>query len=305
MEIKLVYIAGSNRSGTTVLGNTLGQLNQFAHVGETYLIWRRGFIENWLCGCGEEFKKCPFWVKVQKEILSKYPIVLVYTLGDLLSKYPRVYRVPEILTKIRKPLQGKTYEDYKKILRDLYYAIWEASGGKIIIDSSKTFIYLYTIHEIKELDIYIVHLVRDPRGVAYSHKRKKPMPTKKGEISYMWRASPQVVAFNYLITNSAIEFFGRNKKYMRIRYEDFVVEPIKTLKEITEFVGVKTKDFDFVKGQEVLMTPSHTVSGNPSRFDKGNVKLVLDNEWIHRLNKFEKLLVNTVNFPLLWRYRYF
>jgi hypothetical protein len=60
-RVKVLYIAGSGRSGSTILDNTLGQIDGFFSVGELRYIWERGLIEDRLCGCGERVHQCPFW----------------------------------------------------------------------------------------------------------------------------------------------------------------------------------------------------------------------------------------------------
>ena len=57
-KIVVLYIAGWGRSGSTIMGNILGQLPGFAHVGELSNVWSRGVIEDSLCGCGARFSEC-------------------------------------------------------------------------------------------------------------------------------------------------------------------------------------------------------------------------------------------------------
>ena len=54
-QLKVLYIAGEGRSGSTILGNILSQIDGFFSVGEMHHIWDRGFIENWRCSCGATF----------------------------------------------------------------------------------------------------------------------------------------------------------------------------------------------------------------------------------------------------------
>ena len=66
-KFKVLYVAGSGRSGSTILGNILGGVEGFFSVGELRLIWERGLIRNWLCGCGVSFRECPVWSEVVSE----------------------------------------------------------------------------------------------------------------------------------------------------------------------------------------------------------------------------------------------
>ena len=60
----VLFIAGSSRSGSTLLSNILGQVEGFCAVGELAQIWQRGLIEDRLCGCGVRFNQCALWREV-------------------------------------------------------------------------------------------------------------------------------------------------------------------------------------------------------------------------------------------------
>ena len=60
-KVKVLYIAGYERSGSTLLHNVLGQLDGFFAAGELNEIWDRSLIENRRCGCGVPFKECEVW----------------------------------------------------------------------------------------------------------------------------------------------------------------------------------------------------------------------------------------------------
>ena len=59
--MKVLYVAGSGRSGSTIVDNILGQLDGVGRVGEVRFLWERGMLEDRTCGCGAAFSACPFW----------------------------------------------------------------------------------------------------------------------------------------------------------------------------------------------------------------------------------------------------
>ena len=65
--VDVAYIAGSGRSGSTVLALLLGKLSDFVPIGGLTNLWERGLKRNYLCGCGSHFGECPFWVGVGEE----------------------------------------------------------------------------------------------------------------------------------------------------------------------------------------------------------------------------------------------
>src|SRR4051794_15439538 len=70
--IKVLYIGGYGRSGSTLLVQLLGQIEGFHSVGEMWNIWQQCFTENQLCGCGKPFHECPFWSAVVEEAFGGF-----------------------------------------------------------------------------------------------------------------------------------------------------------------------------------------------------------------------------------------
>ena len=60
----IVYIAGSGRSGSTLLERVIGAIPGQVNVGELIDLPRRVAVDDEICGCGEPFSRCPFWTAV-------------------------------------------------------------------------------------------------------------------------------------------------------------------------------------------------------------------------------------------------
>src|SRR5215510_6114841 len=71
-NVKVLFIAGSGRSGSTLLDMLLGQIGGFHSTGELRFIWSRGIGQNQLCGCGKPFRECEFWTEVVKEAFGGF-----------------------------------------------------------------------------------------------------------------------------------------------------------------------------------------------------------------------------------------
>src|SRR3712207_7778115 len=65
--VKVLYVVGLGRSGSTILSNSLGQIAGYFSAGELNFIWRHNVLENRLCGCGRPFRECPVWTRVMDE----------------------------------------------------------------------------------------------------------------------------------------------------------------------------------------------------------------------------------------------
>ncbi len=61
-RIKVLYIAGVGRSGSTILGALLGQVEGFFFAGELGALFER--VAERLCGCGEMVEECRLWREV-------------------------------------------------------------------------------------------------------------------------------------------------------------------------------------------------------------------------------------------------
>ncbi len=65
--MKVIYITGWLRSGSTILGNVLNELPGVLHAGELHYLWKNGMLDsgtNSLCGCGEQIRQCALWSSV-------------------------------------------------------------------------------------------------------------------------------------------------------------------------------------------------------------------------------------------------
>ena len=85
-KIKVLYIAGFERSGSTILNKVLGQIDGFVAWGELRDIWQHGIIENRRCTCGAWFKECPAWNKILDEAFGSIDQVKASEMTQLLQK---------------------------------------------------------------------------------------------------------------------------------------------------------------------------------------------------------------------------
>src|SRR3712207_6711350 len=57
----VLSIVGPGRSGTTILGNILGEVQGIVNAGEIRWLFQRGLLERRPCGCGLPPAECPRW----------------------------------------------------------------------------------------------------------------------------------------------------------------------------------------------------------------------------------------------------
>ncbi len=89
-----------------------------------------------------------------------------------------------------------------------------------------------------------------------------------------------------------------------VRYEDLVERPAATILKILERLGRVGGNLGFIGANSVQLRGNHTVSGNPSRFQTGEVELRLDSEWQEKCSPLQKMLVDLVTLPVRKKYGY-
>jgi hypothetical protein len=305
VSAKVLYIAGSGRSGSTILDNILGQLDGFVSAGEVRFLWERGMRDDRTCACGSPFLSCPFWGEVLAGAYGDRAEVDPGRMMELLARGTRARHIPGLVGSARRRrafVEG--LEELPDRLSSLYGAIADTAGARVIVDSSKLPTYGMVLDQVDGVDLRIVHLVRDPRATAYSWRRKKSLPDKPGGT--MQQQGPLKASALWMLWNGSASAFWRREpeRYLRLRYEDFVREPRAAVERICAFAGDDLAGSPFVSENEVELTPSHSVAGNPSRFTTGRVALRPDDEWHTAMRRSDRAVVTAVTWPLLWRYGY-
>ncbi len=302
--VKVLYIGGTGRSGSTILDNILGQVPGFFSVGELRYLWERGMVDNRLCGCGRPFRECPLWSSVLQEAFGGADRVDPQDMIRLQQSRVRSRHVPRQLA-TRGSSGPLLPGGYEARLERLYHALQRETGAHVIVDSSKLPSYGRVLQDIPSLELYVVQLVRDPRATAYSWMRKREL-RDYGDLRLMQRQPPLKSSGLWGMWNAVAEMFWRPLKgrYLWLRYEDFVADPQATVRRVLSLVGEETAELPFTGPTTVRLGPTHSVAGNPSRLANGEVKLQVDAEWVAGMAPKDRTLVTAVTWPLLLRYGY-
>lgn len=300
MPIKLIYLAGWGRSGTTVLGGLLGQLPGAAYIGELWNLWEDAFARDDTCGCGLRYSACPFWQELFDE------------LGIDRAKGLELYHTKLAALGTRALLRGPPnfkgkLAEYANVQAAVYRLMASHFGADILVDSSKTPNLLYILAGLPEIEVKIIHVVRDPRAVAYSwfHRAKRRRPGASdvaGET--MARHNPVRSTAGWLARNYFVEKATRDTALdcITLRYEDFSREPEATLQAIISRFALPEATLDNLTSPREGL---HAARGNPVRFEAGEKVIIRsDDQWKSELPLSQKMLVTALAAPQLGRYRY-
>jgi hypothetical protein len=305
----VVFIMGSGRSGTTLLGSILGEQTGAFNAGELSYLWERGILEPRGCGCGRDPLECPVWAPVIQQIsdggdaraLAQRMVALRPAMR--LRNTRRILRGAQ-LSKVQAqhglPLP-RSFDDtvatYGGALTAVYRALSETTGAKVIIDTSKHPPDAALVGRLTGIRPYFVQLVRDPRAVAHSWRRRK---------EGIARRKVPLAAADWLITNAAADAVRARHRSssLLIRYEDLMDEPAGHVAAATELAGISAAHNPFIDERTVALSPNHTVSGNPDRFTAGPTALHRDDRWQRDMPIPVRAAVTAIAWPGMVRYRY-
>ena len=287
--MKIAYVAGYGRSGSTLLERILAAAPRTIGAGEVRnLLWLDDPEHR--CACGERLTECPVWGPVVHAI---EPVIQQYGRERLV----RAQLASEAFTP--RGFVGSDGEANAELLRALYGALGQAADT--IIDSSKTdrlSARRPAAMRRAGLDVRVVHLVRDPRGCLAS--------TRKGDNRKLERGEPADIPFvharttlSWLLANGAAETLSRRH---RVRYEDLVRDAETVLRELGTFLEIDVEPcLEALASGE--LPPAHQLTGNRMR-NQRRVKLRADEAWRERLSWLDRLTVAAVDGGLAWRYGY-
>jgi Sulfotransferase family len=304
-KIKVLYITGRGRSGSTVLDNILGQMDGVFNVGEMRL-WNRRYADpDAVCGCGQRLQDCSVWSAIFKKAYGDLAPGRMQEVLALHERGARVRYLPLLFIPGGKWFLKKWHRAYLDNLQLLYAAIQSATGCRVIVDSSKSPLYGLLLGLVPSIELHVIHLVRDSRAVAYSWLRQKAAKTTGNDPLYKRRIGPAKSALMWNAANAAaaaLEHTGQ--RYRRLRYEDLMRAPVESVNALLEHAQIQTTRMPFVGSHEVTMGASHTISGNPKRFNLGNIQLRPDEAWKHEMPPRDRRVVTLLSWPWLRRYGY-
>lgn len=305
-QIHVVYIAGNGRSGSTLLDRILGQLPDAISLGEMRFIWEFGMVQNNLCECGAAFRECSFWSAVTRAAWGPVSAELAEERARQSRRLLWTPAIPRLEGWFETAAWRSMRAEHVEATARLYRAVAGRSGARWLIDSSKLGSYALLLAQVPGIQLHIVHLIRDSRAVAFSWQRQRIKPEVTARQAYMPVRRPALTALRWNGHNLLARILARSaRSYVRVRYEDFVRAPDRTVALIADSTGMaRHADPAFLADGVVQLRPGHTVAGNPMRFQNGSVRLRLDEEWRRSMPRLDRGLVTLLTLPQLLAYGY-
>ncbi|MGH8878650.1 MAG: sulfotransferase family protein [Stackebrandtia sp.] len=303
---KVLFIGGLGRSGTTLLERLLGQLPGALPLGEVAHVWERDVREDESCACGSAFSACEFWQRIGGAAFGGWDTVDLDRIAALRDTVDRTRHIPALASRRLKGPQQELVEEYADFYRRLYAAAAADARASVVIDSSKHASLAYCLRWCPGIDLRVLHVVRDARGVAYSWTKEVTRP-ESADGDQMTRYSATRAALLWNAQNAAFSLLRRRGiPVRRVRYEKLMTDPRGVVSRLAEWARIPVEDSQlrYIGDGYADLGPSHSAAGNPMRFTVGRVPLSYDDAWTRDLSPARRRLVSTLTRPLLSKYGY-
>ena len=325
--VKILKIMGSARSGSTILDIVLGNHPSIESVGEVNKLIRTGWVSKEslrgidpkryrrpVCTCGKRLdvlyvenpeEACPFWSSVRREWIERADAASIESYPELQNEFELKKRWSRLLYEKRR--RSASFRAYARLTRTFFEAIRTVSGRPITVDSSKSPVRAFALGMMPGIDLYVIHLVRDGRGVITSRRKTFEKDLKAG---IMWdhkgRPMWKTIA-RWTVDNLLSEWVGTQlgpKRTMRLRYEDFVADPRAALERIGALIELDLTEVANAASSGKPMRAGHNIGGNRTK-KSGTITLRPDTkEWKVALSPTEERLSWMLMGWLMRRYGY-
>lgn len=301
--MKVLYIGGAGRSGSTLLELILGNTPGFVSVGEIRFWWEYMAQGGIRCGCGELLQVCPFWSAVQARMLADDPELDIMRIAGLSRSLDRTHHLPRYGRDLT--IRNADLAELVAATRQLYEAVWRVGGGRLIVDSSKVPSHLYLLSQIAGLDLRLLQLVRDGRAVAYSWNKRHKKELAAVDGAHMARHSNLRAMLVWAVENNYVAKFGQKLPRTAVmRYEDFAAEPQQVLGQTLRELECAVSVLDMLQGPAFQPQPTHSVGGNPLRFARTTLTVRPDTEWQEQMSPVAQKTLGLLFAPVFSRYDY-
>ncbi|HIP33471.1 MAG TPA: sulfotransferase [Bacteroidia bacterium] len=283
-KTNIIYLMGAGRSGTTILASLLGASKDILTIGEMHQFLEH-IVYDKNCSCGESLKKCQFWTAIVADYYKKN-ISELRKMDDYMVGVESHSKIPISFF--------KRNEEHIKFQENFYSIITKLNPSKYYLDSAKFISRVLQLRKSDKLNVKIIYLVRDVRGVINSFA--KNVQTQKNPIS-------TIIYYTMINTAAQIVEWTYPKEILKLRYEDFIEKPVDTLDKIEQFIEVDLTDVKEVITEEKYIDMPHIIGGNRLK-SQSKIKLRKDLTWKRNIKRVKQILYYFLTLPLMLLNKY-
>lgn len=299
--LPVIYILGAGHSGSTLLAMLLGMHPRICTIGEVKAP-ALGSAAEYRCSCGRQIGVCEFWRALAREVgalgssldiaggatdIRRGPTPYVRLLLKPLHRSQGLERLRDAALSLS-PAWSTHLARFHALNGALARAACSISGKSIFIDSSKTGLQLKYLLANPQLDVKVIRLVRDGRGVSLSYRTADGMSIP--DAAFAWRRSNEEAE---TVVSSL-----RPGRSFDLRYETLCNELQPTLHALFGFIGVEP----LPSLSQVAGRAQHVLGNNKARLNPDQVRL--DEKWRRTLTPEDLAAFDTVAGPLNRRLGY-
>ncbi len=272
--LKVVYIIGCGRSGSTILDNILGTADSALSTGELgHIFWAFHPISTpeapilGTCSCGLPVTQCPLWSNVWSDLSARYDM------GSLERDTRRFEYfsgfIPTLV--LGRLFRTRAFREHLDSLGQSVRSVARIGGVRVLIDSSKEpgRGWLYSLLPREDFDVRFIHLVRDGRGVVSSMLRHfSPAMLESGPSPQRPLVAATFATLFWVYLNLCASLVGalNRPRYLLVRYEDLVSNPMETLVSVESFLGENLSEPRRRIAAGEPLSAGHQLCGNRSKF---------------------------------------
>ncbi len=299
------FILAHSFSGSTLLSFLLDAHPEIATVGEMFIAPSHN-TDGYPCSCGEPIERCAFWRRVSEkmaahgvpfDVRSADSSLTAAAYGPLGSRVVWAEPRGPFLEGIRRAalalLPGVRRELDRRIAvnRHLAEVVLDLRNACVFVDATKRPGRALLLRRDPQLDLQVIHLVRDGRAVARSAIRNLGRTVEDGARS--WAASVR--------RSEELRRCFPPARWRTGRHEDRCRDARGTLARIFDFLEVSPQpemgDFrEFQAGD-------HHIIGNRMRLSRTS-EIRLDERWRTELTPDQLRTIERIAGPELARYGY-
>ncbi len=223
----VIYVMGAGRSGSTILGVTLGNCENVFFAGE---------LDKWLGKSGrpplEGAERERFWNEVLQDVDG----------SDLFGGRARCLERSSALFQPRKLLaRRRLRQRYRQVAEELYRAVARVAGVTHVVDTSHYPLRAKELQHLAGVDVFLMFVVRDPHSVVASFGREDVAERKFGVLTtnlYLW--------LTYLLSMWTFLRHPRDRRLF-VRHEEFLADPQAVVAQILERAGCSASTPDLAR----------------------------------------------------------
>lgn len=283
-RVNIIYLMGAGRSGTTILASLLGASKDILTIGEMHQFLEH-IVYDKNCSCGKSLEKCEFWTTIVSDYYEK-DISELKKMDDYMVAIESHSKIPLSFF--------KSNDEHVKFHEDFYARITKLKPSKYYLDSAKFISRVLQLRKSDKLNVKIIYLVRDVRGVINSFA--KNVQTQKNPIS-------TIIYYTMINTAAQIVKWTYPKEILKLKYEDFIENSTDTLDKIERFINTDLTDVKYVITHEKYIDMPHIIGGNRLK-SKSKIKLRKDLAWKTNISRRKQVLYYFLTLPLMLLNKY-